>query len=254
LGIFDLVKDQQNAGKVLLNDVTQEEETREIAFDAVRYRQIIRIAPEPGGGGDDEPVDPDVPVADGFDAPVGTAEERALELPEAESSGAFTLWFGQWADKVGFAKGTVPGYLRNFGAYHTGVDLNWRSMNQDLGKPVYSPASGTVIYQANIRPWGNLTVIRHDPLYTPTGPTYYSRYGHMQNVTVKVGDRVERGQQIGEVGTGGGRFVAHLHYDIAQTSVLETKPNDWPGKNLTSLERNYVDPLVFTRNHRPKNR
>jgi murein DD-endopeptidase MepM/ murein hydrolase activator NlpD len=243
LGVFDLVKNQQNAGKVFLNDVTGED-GQEIAFDALRYRQIVKLTiPDP----------PNVPVADGFDAPVGTAQERTLALASTPSSGSLTNWFNSWNDKTGFGRGTTPDYVRNFSAYHTGVDLNFGGGNADLGKPVYAPASGMVIYSAHLPVWGNVTVIRHDPLYRADGPVLYSRFGHMQNVTVKAGMRVNRGQQIGEVGRGDrNRFTAHLHYDIVQTALLETKPNDWPRKDITSLERNYVDPLLFTANNRPR--
>ncbi|MFW5692338.1 MAG: peptidoglycan DD-metalloendopeptidase family protein [Chloroflexota bacterium] len=241
LGVFDLVKNQQNAGKVFLNDVTGEV-GREISFDALRYRQIIRLEPKPSPPSD-------VPVADGFDAPVGTAEERAGGINTSTN-----YWFGEWRDATGFGRDTVPGYISSQGAYHTGVDLNWKFGNSDLGQSVYAPASGVVIFQANLKFWGNVTVIRHDPLFTPTGPVYYTRYGHMQNVTVKVGDRVERGQKIGEIGTGGGRFIAHLHYDVVRTAILETKPSDWPRMDINRLLGDYVDPLTFTVNNRPRNR
>ena len=243
LGVFDLVKNQENAGKVFLNDVTGEE-GEELSFDALRYRQIVKVT---------TPKPPSVPIADGFDAPIGTAAERRLILPNTSSSGSLTNWFNSWNDKTGFGRGTTSGYVSSFGAYHTGVDLNFGAGNADLGKPVFAPASGSVIYSAHLPVWGNVTIIRHDPLYRADGPIIYSRFGHMQNVTVKAGTRVKRGDQIGEIGRGDkNRFTAHLHYDLVQTSILETTPNDWPRKDLTSLERNYIDPLLFTANNRPK--
>src|SRR5690606_29948682 len=78
LGIFDLVKEQQNAGKVFLNDVTGES-GKEIAFDAIRFRRIVTL-PSTGNGstggtvgggtgtGTTRPsVVNGVPVADGYD-------------------------------------------------------------------------------------------------------------------------------------------------------------------------------------------
>jgi murein DD-endopeptidase MepM/ murein hydrolase activator NlpD len=73
----------------------------------------------------------------------------------------------------------------------------------------------------------------------------------MQNVTIKVGDRVRRGQLIGEIGTGGGRYIAHLHFDICTTTVLERSPGDWPGMDRPRLIRNYADPLQYIRANRP---
>jgi murein DD-endopeptidase MepM/ murein hydrolase activator NlpD len=130
------------------------------------------------------------------------------------------MWPEGWRDSTGYGRDTVSSYVTQYG-YHTGADLNWKGGgNTDLGMPVYSAASGTVTFQADLRPWGNVTVIRHDPLKSPTGQVVYSRYGHMQNVKVNVGERIKRGQQIGEIGTGNGRYLAHLHFDISPTEVL----------------------------------
>lgn len=243
LGIFELEPGQPNAGKVFLNDVTGET-GREIAFDAIRFRRIVVVEqpdiPEPPPSGDW--IIDGVYIADGFDSPVGTASERA---------GA-QVWPSGWRDATGFGSDTDPNYLQNFGAYHTGVDLNVGSSgNADLGVPVYAPASGVVTYQADLRPWGNVTVIQHDPLKGLDGFVVYTRYGHMQNVRVQVGERVRRGDQIGEIGTGGGRYIAHLHFDVSPTTVLEVRPGDWPGMDLDRLRKNYVDPLLFVRNNRP---
>lgn len=248
LGVFDLVKNQQNAGKIFLNDVTGET-GQEIAFDAVRYRQIVKVdagSPPADGGG--VVIPPGVFISDGYDAPVGTADERAGGI----STTNWSNWFGQWRDATGFGRNTVAAYITGSNAYHTGVDLNWRWGNEDIGMPVYSPANGVVIFQAELNVWGNVTVVRHDPLFRVDGPVYYSRHAHMQNVRVKVGDRVQRGTQLGEIGTANGRFIAHLHYDIVRTTILETNPGDWPGMSITRVERDYVDPKSFTINHRPK--
>lgn len=237
LGVFDLVKNQDNAGKVFLNDVTGEKD-REIAFDAVRFRRIVPIKK------DDSTSNPSVPIADGFDSPVFESI--------ADANGTM-LWPPGWRDATGFGRKTASSYISSWGSYHTGVDLNWGTWDQDRGKPVYAVASGVVIFQGTMRVWGNVTVIRHDPLRAADGPVYYSRYGHMQNVVVKVGDRVKRGQKIGEVGKAlTVPNPAHLHFDIVRTTILETNPGDWPKMDLARLERDYVDPLEFIRNNRPK--
>lgn len=233
LGVFEFDRNVSNAGTIFANDLTFEFGLA-IAFDAMRWRHVIE-----GGG---TIPDPGVRVADGFDSPVGTVIERA----------GTQVWPAGWRDASGFGANTVRAYVTNFGSYHTGADLNFGvGGNADLGMPVFSPASGVVIYQADLRPWGNLTIIKHDPLRTSNGRVYYSRFGHMQNVIVNVGQRVERGQRIGEIGTGGGRYVAHLHYDISPTTIFERSPGDWPGMDLNRLLRDYVDPLAFTRAHRP---
>lgn len=248
LGIFDLVREQENAGKVFMNDVTGEAD-KEIAFDAVRFRRIVTIDSDTGSddvgggntnsGGDRPDVVNGVPVADGYDSPVGTATQRRDER----------LWPAGWLDASPFGRLYFIGTPSE--AYHTGADLNWGSPYEDKGLPTYACANGVVMFAGQIRVWGNVIIIRHDPLFMPTGQVLYSRYGHVQNMSVKVGDRVKRGQQIAEIGDAFGRFVPHLHFDLSPTTVLETRPSDWPGTNQSALLRNYIDPLAWIRGHRP---
>jgi murein DD-endopeptidase MepM/ murein hydrolase activator NlpD len=242
LGIFDLVKGAPNAGKVFLNDVTGEPD-KEIAFDAVRFRRIVGVLPQPDPDTDPGGTGPDtidgVYVANGFDAPIGTLEQRR----------GSRLWPEGWADASPFGKLYFVGTPSE--AYHTGADLNWGSPYADKGLPIYAPASGIVTFAGPLRVWGNVIVIRHDPLSVPSGQVVYSRYGHVQEVQVQAGQRVKRGDQIAEIGDAFGRFVPHLHYDISPTTILERNPGDWPGKNLAYLLKNYMDPLDFTRNNRP---
>lgn len=255
LGIFDLEKDQQNAGRVFMNDVTGES-GKEISFDAIRFRRIVTVQPptdngSSGGdtGGTTPDPDPDsgerpsevdgVPVADGYESPVGTDEQRAGN----------TVWPSGWLDASPFGRLYFIGTASE--AYHTGADLNWGSPYADKGLPTYSCANGVVTFAGELRVWGYVIVIRHDPLYTPTGQVLYSRYGHVQNLTIKAGDRVKRGQQIAEIGDAFGRFVPHLHFDLSPTTRLETVPSDWPGTNQASLLRNYIDPLAWIKKSRP---
>jgi murein DD-endopeptidase MepM/ murein hydrolase activator NlpD len=136
-------------------------------------------------------------------------------------------------------------------AYHTGADLNYGTPYEDKGMAVYACASGVVTFASKLSVWGNVIVIRHDPLKTAGGAILYSRYGHVQNMRVNVGDRVKRGQQICEIGDAFGRFVPHLHFDLSPTTRLETHPSDWPGTDYARLIENYIDPLQWIRRNRP---
>lgn len=249
LGVFDLVKGTPNAGKVFLNDVTGESD-REIAFDAVRFRRIVTNSTgngstggstggNTGTGGTRPSVVNGIPVADGYDAPIGTAEQRRSSQ----------VWPAGWVDASPFGILYFVGTPSE--AYHTGADLNFGTPYEDKGMPVYSVANGVVTFAGSLRVWGNVIIIRHDPLYEPSGAVLYSRYGHVQNMRVKVGDRVKRGDQICEIGDAFGRFVPHLHFDLSPTTILETRPSDWPGTNRTLLLRDYIDPLAFIRRSRP---
>ena len=243
LGVFDLDRKMENAGRVFLNDVTGESD-KEIAFDAVRFRRIVNTpagytpAPEPPRVPRPTIVD-GVNVADGYDAPVGTSEQRAGE----------EMWPPGWRDATPFAKLYFIGTPSE--AYHTGADLNFGRPFADKGMALYACASGIVTFAARLGVWGNLVVIRHDPLYQPTGQVIYSRYAHVQNTRVAVGDRVSRGQRICEVSDAFGRYVPHLHFDLSPTTLLSTSPGNWPKLNYTLLVKNYIDPLTWISNNRP---
>jgi murein DD-endopeptidase MepM/ murein hydrolase activator NlpD len=73
----------------------------------------------------------------------------------------------------------------------------------------------------------------------------------VQDIMVAPGERVERGQQIAEIGDAFGRFVPHLHFDLSPTTVLEIRPSDWPGVNRAALLKNYINPRTWIRNNRP---
>lgn len=241
LGVFDLVKTAPNAGKVVLNDVTGES-GKEIAFDAVRFRRIVRVVtpdnPPPVSGSRPSVVN-GVPVADGFDSPSGTEAQRRSAI----------VWPQGWSDASPFGRLYFIGQPNE--AYHTGADLNFGTPRQDLGMPVYSSANGTVIFAARLPIWGNVLIVRHDPKFLPTGEVTYARYGHVQNMLVKAGDRVRRGQQLAEIGDAFGRYVPHLHFDLSPTTILESQPQHWPGKNQRLLMANYIDPLKYIRDNRP---
>ena len=81
----------------------------------------------------------------------------------------------------------------------------------------------------------------------------WHRFGHMQNVLVKDGDTVNKGQQLGTIGTGNGAFSAHLHYDI-----FREKPKSWTsyvyGMTKEQVKAFYEDPtalnlIVFPKFH-----
>ncbi len=225
LGIFRFDPTQNPvAGVVFLNDLTGEDD-EEIAFDALRWRQIVGF----------EPVERY--MADGYDAPIGTFEERATDQ----------VWPGHWVDATGYAA-----LYRGGTQYHTGADLNLNKpyWDADRHSPVYAAAHGVVTFAGELRGWGNVIVIRHDPL-VGTGQVMYGRYAHVENVRVTEGQRVVRGEQIANVGDAGGLYPYHLHFDLSPTDILESKPWHWPRDDLNAVHTHYVDPRDFILKHRP---
>lgn len=179
------------------------------------------------------------PTADGYDSPVGTEAERR----------SAKVWPGAWFDATGY--GTRYTDSAGHAAFHTGADLNLPGFG-DTGLPVYSSASGVVIFAGFIAVWGNVVVIRHDPL--PGAVTgMYGRYAHLGTVSVASGERVNRGQAIGTIGNPPGsppNKNFHLHFDLSPTEAL-LRAGDWPGLDQVRLRRDYVDPRLYINTHRP---
>ncbi len=85
---------------------------------------------------------------------------------------------------------------------HEGLDIS-----ADRGSPVFATANGTIETASSSGAYGNLIVVDH-------GYGLETRYGHLQAFRVKAGDQVQRGQQIGMVGSTGRATGPHLHYEV----------------------------------------
>src|SRR5437016_702432 len=98
---------------------------------------------------------------------------------------------------------------------HLGDDLNGiGGENSDLGDPVFAVADGRVLVARDGGPgWGNVIIVLH--AYRDNGSRKFvqSYYGHVQTMLVAAREEVHRGHQIATVGTGGGRYLAHLHFE-----------------------------------------
>ncbi len=85
---------------------------------------------------------------------------------------------------------------------HEGLDISNR-----VGTPVVASANGVVSDVGNDIAMGKVVVIFH-------GYGMITRYGHLNKVFVKVGQRVKRGDKIAEVGMTGKSTGPHLHYEV----------------------------------------
>ena len=87
--------------------------------------------------------------------------------------------------------------------FHAGMDFS-----ADKGTPVYATGDGKVVVaRKSKRGLGYHLVIDH-------GYSYKTIYAHMDDFSVKSGDRVKRGQVIGFVGNTGASTGPHLHYEV----------------------------------------
>lgn len=85
---------------------------------------------------------------------------------------------------------------------HEGQD-----MAGSYGAPILATADGVVTYAGWENGYGRLVKIRHEF-------GIETRYGHLSQIRVNVGDRVSRGDRIGDMGNSGRSTGTHLHYEI----------------------------------------
>lgn len=103
-------------------------------------------------------------------------------------------------------------------AFHEGLDFT-----ANTGTPIYAAAGGIVAAAEHTPDYGKIVRIDH-------GSGLETRYAHASRLLVKVGERVNKGQKIAEVGSTGRSTGPHLHYEIR----LSGNPLD-PRKYLNAL-------------------
>ncbi len=101
---------------------------------------------------------------------------------------------------------------------HLGDDLNGiGGENSDLGDPIYAVADGAVLFAGEGGPgWGNVVIILHAIPENGARRYVQSYYAHCDTILVHAREFVARGQRIATVGTGGGRYFAHLHFEMRE--------------------------------------
>ena len=117
-----------------------------------------------------------------FKTPLGMPVKAAVR---------WTSGFGGRNDPLG------RGYRR-----HEGQDLAGA-----YGTPIFSTADGVVTYAGWESGYGRLVKVQH-------AFGLETRYGHLSQIRVEVGQRVSRGDRIGDMGNSGRSTGTHLHYEV----------------------------------------
>ncbi len=169
-------------------------------------------------------------MVDGFDFPVGKPD----------------------ADAYYVAAGLVdPSYRTDWGSWHTGEDWNGiGGRDTDLGDPVFAAAHGLVITAQSFPVWGNIVLAEH---VLPTGQKVWSQYAHLNDMFVKKGDIVRRGEVVGTIGKGGDhRYLAHLHFEIRLRKLPASKAGWKTAEDREKVLRYYAHPTNFINSYRPR--
>ncbi len=130
--------------------------------------------------------------------------------------------------------------------HHLGDDLNGiGGENSDLGDPIYAVADGTVLLAREGGPgWGNVIIVLHAITENGTRRYVQSYYAHCDTILVRAGEDVHRGQRIATVGTGGGHYFAHLHFEMREFVT------PFIGAGYRANTEGWLNPSEFIAKHR----
>jgi murein DD-endopeptidase MepM/ murein hydrolase activator NlpD len=92
---------------------------------------------------------------------------------------------------------------------HEGLDIA-----TPHGQPVVTPSDGVVVFNGVEGGYGKVLVLDH-------GYGVKTRYGHLSEVFVRLGDRVKRGDKVASVGNTGKSTGPHLHYEVRVNGIPE---------------------------------
>ncbi|MBI2984914.1 MAG: M23 family metallopeptidase [Candidatus Kerfeldbacteria bacterium] len=115
-----------------------------------------------------------------------------------------------------------PVQPERFTGYHTGADAETTPDEQSVDLPIYSVASGTVVFAGPVNGYGGVVMIRHEV----EGQTLTALYGHVRisSISVAVNQAVKAGQQIAVLGTGFGSETdgerKHLHFGLIKDATI----------------------------------
>ncbi|MEY2960334.1 MAG: hypothetical protein RLZ60_164 [Pseudomonadota bacterium] len=96
----------------------------------------------------------------------------------------------------------TSGYGMRWGRMHYGTDFAG-----PVGTPIYATADGVITHAGWSSGYGRLVKIQHEF-------GIETRYGHLNAIRVQEGQRVSRGDRIGDMGNSGRSTGPHLHYEV----------------------------------------
>ena len=163
----------------------------------------------------------------------GVTELQELERGEPERVGStpsLSPVLGEFVLTSGMGPRASP--FTGIEEYHTGADLS-----APVGTAVRAPADGRVLFTGRFRirqrsAWwrfGKMVAVAH-------GARFITLYGHLDEIRVRRGQRLERGADIGTVGESGVSANPHVHYAV------------WRRDDLGGYEP--VDPRLFMMDRR----
>lgn len=150
----------------------------------------------PGETGDDLTFLPSSELLKRYKETLAIVDEVSTELQYTPTAwptnpNAITSDFGVRSDPI-----------QRSSAFHSGIDIRGY-----YGTPVYATADGVVTMAKYFGSYGNAIKLKHSG-------TYETMYGHLMDIHVENGDKVQKGDIIGTIGSTGRSTGPHLHYEV----------------------------------------
>ena len=117
----------------------------------------------------------------------------------------------------------TSGFGQRWGTMHNGIDIA-----NSIGTPINTVYAGNVIDAGEASGFGLWIRVLHDDGNITT-------YGHVDTISVSVGQRVTAGEQIGTMGNRGFSTGPHLHFEIWTPSQGTIDPAAWLNSKGISL-------------------
>jgi murein DD-endopeptidase MepM/ murein hydrolase activator NlpD len=129
---------------------------------------------------------------------------RALDRLMARASKAIATLPSRWPVRgsVNSEFGRRPSPWTQTLEFHSGIDIK-----AQMGTPVHAPAAGTVVVAGPAHEYGTAVMLDH-------GQDIKTLYGHLSKISVKIGQKVDRGTLLAYSGNTGRSSGPHLHYEI----------------------------------------
>lgn len=165
-----------------------------------------------------------------FTPETGQLLSPEISVPEGEyiaekfaKIGPALLWRGTfdwpWQGPITSEFGTRRMYDKNIASYHGGLDIDG-----ETGDPIVAPAAGVVVMAEELQVRGNAVILNH-------GGGVLSGFFHMSELAVEPGQRLERGDLIGKMGTTGLSTGSHLHWEL-RVGGIPVSPHEWMEREM----------------------
>jgi murein DD-endopeptidase MepM/ murein hydrolase activator NlpD len=141
-----------------------------------------------------------------------TSPEQKPTAPDQKVAVVVPSAAGQAANSVKLRWPTSGKIIAGFGGRPDGTHNDGINLQVPLGTEVHAAESGVVAYAGSeLKGYGNLVLLRHDN-------GWVTAYAHNDELLVKRGDKIKRGEVIAKAGKTGSVDQPQVHFELRQGS------------------------------------